>query len=238
MSVYRKSATRLAGAFVLVGGLLLLSAAPAQAALVLRLTEGAATETIVDQSMDDANPAPGAVTFIGAVGAFTINVSTGLSKPVFPNTPTFASMDLNSVNTSNAPGTLLIELTDTDFVPFPIPGSLVGDVGGTTQGTVQFWAYKDPENQEFGESDIALHLGPFTAPPVAFAGSDSIGHGPLLSPYSMTLVAEITHGAGVNSTSFDFQLANVPEPALMTLFAVGLFGAGVSARRRLAGQRS
>jgi len=67
-------------------------------------------------------------------------------------------------------------------------------------------------------------------------GSDESSHGPL-GAYSMTLVAEITHG-GAGVSSFDFELQNIPEPALLTLFAVGLLGAGVSARRRLASQRT
>jgi hypothetical protein len=121
---------------------LVLTAAPAQAALILRLTSGADSVTVTDGDANDACPLLGCVTYIGDVGVFTVNVSTGLSDPLLGG-DSFAQMDLNSVNLSTSTGTLLIEFTDTDFAATG-SGTLVGDVGGTvgTGGTAEFWAYK------------------------------------------------------------------------------------------------
>ncbi|HEY8506283.1 MAG TPA: hypothetical protein VIL46_16975 [Gemmataceae bacterium] len=223
-------------------GALTFAAPSAEAAFVLRLTEGASSVTVVDQGAGDSNPAVGAITFIGPVGVFTINVSTGLSKPVLPASSTFAEMDLNSVNTSNAAGTLVIELTDTDFPATTLPGTLSGSVGGTTEGTATFWAYKNDSNEEFDivNAEAEIHLGPFTGGPDGedFSGNASDGHGPL-GTYSMTIVAEIVHGAGAGvSTSFDFDVNNtavpVPAGAVLALTALPVFGLGALVRRRRA----
>jgi hypothetical protein len=141
-------------------------------------------------------------------------------------------MDLNSVNTSTSTGTLLIELTDTDF-PATDAGLLTGLVGGTTGGSSEFWVYKDPDNQEFGSSDISLHLGPFG--PGAFSGDASIVHDALLA-YSMTLVAQLTHGAGVVTSSFNLNVINsVPEPGALILLGTGLVAVAVWGFRKARG---
>jgi hypothetical protein len=200
---------------------------PANAALTLKLTQGVSTVTVVDGDGD------GAVTFNGVVGNYNINVSTGLSKPVFPASPTFGKMDLNSVNVSGGSGGLLvIELSDNDFPAFPSPGVLGGMVGGTTNGTVEAWAYKNDSNVLFDtvspEADV--HLGPFTAG--AFSGTASDTHGPL-GPYSMTLVVNINHAPGTGvSSSFDFEVVNtVPAPAGLILAATAVPFLGLLRRR-------
>ncbi len=144
---------------------LVVSAPAANAAFVMTLSDGVNTATVTDGV---ANPLDGMVTYSGVLGAgaWIVNVTTGLSKPIFPNNDGFAKMDLNSVNvTSAAGGNLSIWMTDTDFV-VSRPGTLIGRVGGTTNGTTSFVACKDENNAQNvncnGLTPI-VNLGPFSA---------------------------------------------------------------------------
>ena len=75
----------------------------ANAAFVMTLSDGVNTATVTDGVL---NPLDGVVTFNGVLGAgaWIVNVTTGISKPVFPNNDGFAKMDLNSVNVTSAAG--------------------------------------------------------------------------------------------------------------------------------------
>ena len=52
-----------------------------------------------------------------------------------------------------------------------------------------------------------------------------------LTPYALTAGVMVTDTGGLTGTSGDVTVS-VPEPATMTLFGLGLFGAAVAARRR------
>lgn len=205
----------------------LLVAGAAQALLQMRLTEGANTVTVTDSDGD------GVVTYIGAVGAFNVNISSGLSKPLLGG-PLSADMDLSSANVSNQAATLTIELTDTDFSLPNYPAVLTSAVGGTAQGTASFDVYANSDNAAFSTAgDLAsASLGPFG--PGAFSGTTStLGTG--TNGFSMTMVASVTHGAGVKSTSFDHsvQFQSVPEPSSLAMLLPGIAPLGLVLRRRL-----
>jgi len=218
-------------AVVLATAVVLGNPTPANAALTLRLTQGVNQVTVVDNDND------GVVTYNGALGVFNINVSTGLSKPVFAANSGFAKMDLNSVNVSSAAGTLTIELTDTNFPAFQ-EGDLIGHIGGTTNGTLEAWGYKNASNQEFDISNPAaqVHLGPFNPP--AFSDTESAPHGPLPT-YSMTQVVTITHTSAGQSTSFNYELINyAPAPAGIVLLASGAPAFAIAWLRRRKAQKA
>jgi hypothetical protein len=103
--------------------MLLLSIPTAHAdtlAIFLQDPVNAVTVTIFDQEAGDANPAVGAVTFIGAVGAWNLNVTTGLGFPVL-GSPTNLNVDLNSVDLTSSGGTLLIGFSQTNYIDLPRP---------------------------------------------------------------------------------------------------------------------
>lgn len=217
----------------------------ARAAFVLTLTDNLGnTVTVVDQGAGDSNSVVGAITFIGTLtggsGAspWNVNVTTGLSKPLAPNSGNLAHIDLNSVNASSTAGaTLTISLTDTDFT-LSSSGTIdhTHGIGGTVQsgtGNSLISAdYLDLANNEFGLAN-GIHLGPFGG---VFSGSGSnvipgyVGG----SPFSMTEVVVITH-AVAGSTSFNAEsTAVVPAPAGLALALIGapVFGIGAWLRRR------
>lgn len=208
-----------------------------EAGLVLRLSanNGTTWTTITDGGAGDVNGSAGAITFVGSIGVWTLNVSTGVSKP---NLPTLHEMDLNSVNVSSGAGRLIIELTDTDFAPIA-GGTLIGSVGGTlpagTGNSFEGFGFKSLSNDEFADYDLAadVHNGPFFG--AGFFGSNAFdSHGAISDPYSMTIRTVITH-TGAGATSFDYHLRNVvPVPAGIVLLGMGapLLGAGYWMRRR------
>ncbi len=214
---------------VLLAATLVLAVPLVAAAVSVRLTSGATTVTCDDGEPCDENPAPGAVTFIGSVGAFTVNVTTAITEPVL-GSASFAILDLSSVNVSGGPGTLTIEASHTGYTG-PLPGGFylaTLNVGGTTDGTVEFEGYLDDANNLFGTGALLGTLGPFGPGP--FSGSIT-GSAPATASFALTLVAYITHSGGDQISSFDFDVRPVAEPGMLSLFGIGLGSALLGGRR-------
>ena len=212
-----------------VGALLLAGITTSANALSIRLVSGSDSMTLSDNSLGDINPTTGAVTFIGSVGDFVFNVSTGISKPVLGSASNpfmdLVSVDISSNNAS--PASLQIFLTDTNFTA-SVPG-FKADIGGTTMGTVKYKTYLDSGNNPFGTSTLLTDATYQTGP---FSGSAASGLLSLSGLYSLTQEIDITHAyAGV--TSFDAAIAPVPEPGTMVLLGVGLLGLAIYGKRRM-----
>lgn len=199
-----------------------------EAALKLELASGGTTVTVTDAGLGDICPDLGCVSFTGSVGSFTVNVTTGISKPILTD-PLIAELDLNSINVSSSSGgALTIRLTDTDFTQtFALGGSLL-QIGGVTGGTVTYSAYLDNSNTEFGTATLLGSLGPYASG--AFAGQTGIFGVSADGLFSLTQIVQITH-TNSGTTSFNATL-RVTQPATLVLVGAALIGASVLARRR------
>jgi hypothetical protein len=175
----------------------------------------------------DSNGVVGALTYIGTIGVWAVNVSTGITKPV-QGSATDPFMDLNTVNTSTAAGTMTIKFSDIDFGPTGAGLGFIDAIGGTTAGIVNATQLYDANNGFFTGVTIAT-LGPYG--PGAFSDTVNSAGVAGLFPYSLTQTVTITH-TGSGTTSLDYE-KSFPEPASLALFGIGLLGAGVASRRRL-----
>lgn len=218
----------------------LASVSPANAAFVMMLddpNDSAAATYIYDLSIGDFNPAAGAITFLGNIGSFVVNVVTGISKPLIGP----SRLDLNSINvTGNSAGTLLVGLSDTNFINNY--GSFLTSSGGTTNGSVSFNYLYGATNTEFSGNSFASYN--FVSLPTQLAfSSDVVTTSANVSPFSLSILAQITHSAGSQVTSFDAAAAGVaaaaaapspvPLPAALWLFISALTSGYFVARKKI-----
>ncbi len=228
-----RAAAALAGA-----ALLATASSSAVAAMKIRLTSGATSIVVTDGGAGDLSAAAGVITFSGALGAtvWGVNVTTGVSKPVIGG-PSSAHIDLNSVNvTSGGAGTIVLELTDTDFSlgGAGTGSTLVGAIGGTTGGTVSATGCLNSNNGEFdctgGTPDAIPGLGAFG--PGAFSATSGTAFVIPAGPFSLSSAVTISHGGTGVISSFDFELRTAPEPGMVAVAGLGLAAAGLAGLRR------
>jgi len=183
----------------------------------------------------DNTSATGALGFNGAVGSFTVNVVTGITKPLI-GTAYSAEIDLNFVTVSGAAGSLAMYFLDTDFLvanQAVLPLQLTSSFGGTTQGTVSQTSCVDPTNSGTVAGTYCLSSGPFSGG--AFSGTTTGNTGGPIgsSPFQLIQAIYVTHTAAGQVSSGDAQfIAVVPEPGSLMLLGGGLLGLAGLARRR------
>jgi len=210
---------------ILVSGALLSPAAYAIPTLTLSDGIAADTETIVDNGVGDSNPAVGIVTFIGSLGVFNINMTSGLTKPALGSAAA-PEIDISSFNNATAKGTLTITFSEDGFTGFP--GTVKADFGGTQMnGNIT--------NTVLQNGMLVTTIGPLFGTNFSGGATGNLTGG---APYSLTQ-SVVMNFAGAGNKSFDAHVGvAVPDGGMtVTLLGLGLAGlAGVGRLRQRLGK--
>jgi len=206
----------------------------ASATLQLTLSSGGTTLAIDDNMAGDANAAVGQITFIGAVGNWNLNVSTGTvgQNPL---------IDLNSVDTLGSTGSgsganaLNLQFSSTGY-SVPFNASFVSSIGGTLAvgHSLTYQGWVDTSDTLNGMPAGGLIGSPltFSNPPAAFAGGTAGGFAAANSSFSLTQLVTLS-GTSTGTSSFDAQIDAIPEPASVTLLGGVLLAAFGILRRKM-----
>lgn len=223
---------RLAHTGMLAVMLLGLAISSAYATPMLRLTIGSTTvATITDQGSGDVNPVVGAVTYVYVGTLWSLNVSTGITKPV-DGDAIQAYVHLDSVSTSTSAGTLKLEFMETHFGPLPTNWNFFAKLSAVlSSGSINYQAFWDQGNGNFALTNLLTDLTLSGGGGFATASSAAV---PVANyPYSITQVVTLNHTAS-GTSSFDADLRATPEPSALILFGSGLAAIGLWRLRKRA----
>ena len=216
---------------ILTCGLIAAGLSKATAAPTMRLSAngGLTWVVVVDNGPLDSNPSVGFISYGGPVGDWVANAETGFGEPLI-GSATAPIMDVSSQNVSTQAETLIIQLSDTNFVAFPNQ-TFVASINGTTAGTVTYTTFRDAGNVLFGTTSAyagdpvgvspsatastLIAEGPFTGG--SFLGSNTVTVANGTTPYSLTLQTTVVHTSPGQTETDSLLYSLAPPPCNCTL---------------------
>ena len=218
----------------IIFAIFLLSGA-ASAMPMLSISDGSTTIVVKDNQLGDSAPNAGIITIIdNTLNNVIWSLTTGITKPTY-GTATNPVMHLDSVNvTSTGAVKLEIAFTETGFSTWDDIIGFTTGIGGSTDGLVTFDAFLDFGNSPFAQTTHIGSLGNFSNGVFSDSELWNMSNVVLGDNFSLTMVASIDHsGSSMGQvTSFNADVAPVPEPATMLLLGVGLLGVAGAGRRK------
>jgi len=201
----------------------------------LRLSSGAASVDLLDASGIDSCPVGDCVTYIGAVGSWQVNVTTGLEGEL----PFFELHSINAIRSGGQAAPLSISFSDNGLT---LPSSFTFDVGGTLSSTsskpvITFQAWTD--TVKFGKANEIGSILTFHTS--AFSGTTNGAVGAGNSATTIGVVIDLGSLNAKGAMSFDAGLTSdvaggpgggpVPEPASISMLGGALLIVGAGIRR-------
>lgn len=206
-------------------------------------TGAVVTITAIDNVLNDLNPNPNIIRFVGQVGDFSIDATVATTNS--PGTGVLASVGMSSgsvINTAATTQVLQIFTTSTDFIapspPVTVNSSGSITVNGLSPGNVNmdFTSYIDGSNAEFGTAIATATITNNAAPGTSASGNaPSLKVNVLGSPYSVSNKAVYTFGGSgfVDGSSGTTNVRPVvPGPGGLALALAGMPFFGMAWLRR------
>ena len=192
------------------------------------LINSSGTLVLTGSASGSASALPGVYSYIGSVGAYTVNVTTGIGSPVLPP----GALDLNSIEVSGSPtGPLTIEWSE-NGVTAPITTWDMAFGGTLSLGTLNSLTNTDYEsntNSFFAQTNTIGTITP-TWTGTSFSGI-ATGTAPASGTYSLTDVITL-NSSGLTAFSGDASLTPTPEPASVVLLGSVISATVIALRRR------
>jgi len=187
--------------------------AEAASTVILRSPTGAfADETCTDNDPCDLDPTEGSIVFLTNNGQFSVELILALTKPIL-GTDKEPQIDINvSALSAGSPGVLEVIFTDDDFPNIFQNYFGLATIGGTTEGSVNYETYWDPDNVQFAQQTLIsqfLNLG-FGPGIQGFNDQQSVVIEGINSPFSLTQVITINHDSAGQLTTLDANLQLSP----------------------------
>ncbi len=192
----------------------------------LKLSSGAASVDLLDAGVKDACTVADCVTYVGAVGSWQVNVTTGVEGGM----PFFDVSSINSIRSGGQKAPLSISFSDNGLT---LPSSFIFDVGGTLSSTsskavITFGAWTD--TVKFGHANEIGSILTFHKTP--FSGTTKGSTGAKNSATTIGVLIDLGALNAKGTMSFDAALTPaVPEPASIAMLGGALLLMGSTLRR-------